>query len=321
MEFTRKRCKGGGILEQIFVLTLNGLATGMLIFLIAAGLSLIFGLMDVLNFSHGALSMWGAYVGLWIYTGLDKFWLQQLSGFNTSPWYPMVNILDFFLGILGGIFIGAVLGWLVEKYMIRPVYGNHVQQILITMGVMLVLSEAIKLFWGSNLVAAPVPLMLDGSWQLGSLVIIKYRLTIIIIGLIVLGALYWLMQKTKIGLYVRAGVQNKEIVETLGINVRKVFTLVFILGASLAALGGMLMGPFMNQVYPSMGIEKQLLAFIVVVIGGMGSIFGSAVAGMIVGISEAFMLYFIPDAALAVNVLLMAIVLLIKPSGLFGERG
>lgn len=308
-------------MELFFTLTLNGLATGMLIFLIAAGLSLIFGLMDVLNFSHGALSMWGAYLGIWIYQGLEKKWISINPDIIHSSFYPWLSLADFLIGILAGVAIGILLGWLMEKYIIRPVYGNHVQQILVTMGVMLILGETIKLFWGSNLISAPVPKIFEGSWQIGDLVIIKYRVFIIIIGFIIFSALFWLMQKTKIGLYVRAGVQNKEMVQALGINVRKVFTFVFVLGSGLAALGGMLLAPYMNQLYPTMGIEKQLLAFIVVVIGGLGSILGSAVAGIIVGISEAFMLYYIPDAALAVNVLLMAIVLLIKPSGLFGERG
>lgn len=308
-------------MELMITLTLNGVATGMLIFLIAAGLSLIFGLMDVLNFAHGALSMWGAYFGIWIYKGMEAFWLQQNPDLHHMSWYPWLSMFDFFIGIIAGILIGFILGWFMERLLIQPVYGNHVQQILITMGAMLILGEMVKLFWGSNLISAPVPALLDGAWQIGDIVIIKYRITIIIIGLVILASLLWILQKTKIGLIVRAGVQNKEMVQALGINVKKVFTYVFMLGAGLAALGGILMAPFMNQVYPGMGLEKQLLAFIVVVIGGMGSIFGSAVAGVIVGITEAFMLYFVPDAALAVNVLLMAVILLIKPSGLFGERG
>lgn len=265
--------------------------------------------------------MWGAYFGIWIYKGMEAFWLQQNPDLHHMSWYPWLSMLDFFIGIIAGILIGFILGWLMEKLLIQPVYGNHVQQILITMGAMLILGEMVKLFWGSNLISAPVPALLDGAWQIGDIVIIKYRIAIIIIGLVILSSLIWILQKTKIGLIVRAGVQNKEMVQALGINVKKVFTYVFMLGAGLAALGGILMAPFMNQVYPNMGLEKQLLAFIVVVIGGMGSIFGSAVAGVIVGITEAFMLYFVPDAALAVNVLLMAVVLLIKPSGLFGERG
>lgn len=293
-------------MDLIITLTLNGLATGLLIFLIAAGLSLIFGLMDVLNFSHGALSMWGAYFGIWVYK-------------TTS--YHLTSMLSFFIGILAAILIGALLGYIMEKYIIKPVYGNHVQQILITMGAMLILNETVKLFWGSNIISAPVPKLLEGSWQIGDVVIIKYRIFIIIISLVILVLLLWILHKTKIGLIIRAGVQNKEMVQALGINVNRVFRLVFMLGAALAAFGGMLMAPYMNQVYPSMGMEKQLLAFIVVVIGGMGSIIGSAVAGIIVGLTEAIMLYFIPDFALAVNVLLMAVVLLIKPSGLFGERG
>lgn len=308
-------------MELFSTLAINGIATGILIFLIAAGLSLIFGLMDVLNFSHGALSMWGAYFGVWIYKGLDKVWLKYNPAISEESWFPLITLFDFFLGILAGILIGVFLGFLMERYIIRPVYGNHVQQILITMGLLMILSEMVKLFWGSNIISAPVPSLLDGSWQIGDVVLIKYKIVIIFIGLFILASLLLLLHKTKLGLIVRAGVQNKEMVQALGINVKKVFTLVFMIGTGLAALGGILMGPYMNQVYPTMGLEKQLLAFIVVVIGGLGSVLGSAVAGLIVGLTEAFMLYYLPDAALAVNVLLMAIVLLIKPSGLFGERG
>lgn len=301
-------------MELFATLTINGVATGMLIFLIAVGLSLIFGLMDVLNFSHGALSMWGAYFGIWVYKSLDNNLLVE----HSSPWF---SLLFFIIGILTAIVIGATLGFIIERFIIRPVYGNHVQQILITMGVMLVLNELVKLVWGSNIIVAPAPSVLDGSKTVGGVDLIKYRIIIILIGLVVLAGLVYLLKKTKVGLIVRAGVTNKEMVQSLGINVKKVFTFVFMLGAGLAALGGMLMAPFMNQVYPTMGIEKQLLAFVVVVIGGMGSVTGSAIAGIIVGLTEAYMLYFFPEIALAVNVLLMAIVLLIKPSGLLGERG
>lgn len=300
-------------MELFATLTINGVATGMLIFLIAVGLSLIFGLMDVLNFSHGALSMWGAYFGLWVYKSLDSKLIVE----QPSPW---LSLLFFIIGIIAAIAIGAALGFFIERYIIRPVYGNHVQQILITMGIMLILNEMVKLVWGSNIIHAPAPQILDGSKAIAGIDVIKYRIMIILIGLIVLVGLVYLLKKTKIGLIVRAGVSNKEMVQSLGINVKKVFTFVFMLGAGLAALGGMLMAPFMNQVYPSMGTEKQLLAFVVVVIGGMGSVTGSALAGVIVGLTEAYMLYFFPEAALAVNVLLMAIVLLLKPSGLLGER-
>ncbi len=286
-------------MDLILTLGVNGLATGMLIFLLAAGLTLIFGLMDVLNFAHGAFFVWGAYAGAWIY---------MVTG-------------NFLVGILAGILIGLALGLGMERFIVRPVYGNHIQQILITMGAMLVLTELIKVFWGPNQQIMPVPSYLDGSWQVGELIIIKYRVFIIVIGLLVLIGLEYVMNKTKTGLIVRAGVINKEMVQALGINIKKVFALVFMFGAGLASLGGVLLGPYSGAINPSIGMEKMLLAFIVVVIGGMGSIKGSALAGILVGLSGAFMAYYFPEGTLAVNVLLMAIVLLVKPSGLFGVKG
>lgn len=286
-------------IEDFLNLLINGLATGMLIFLLAAGLTLIFGLMDVLNFAHGAFFAWGAYTGAWVYGQTGSF----------------------IGGIAAGILAGVVIGWVMERFTIQPVYGNPVSQILITMGVMLVLSELIKVFFGPNPIATPVPEVLDGSWSIGNLVIIKYRVFIIVVGLIVFGGLSFLLNRTKIGLVIRAGVSNKEMVQALGINIKQVFAMVFMLGAGLAALGGVFLGPYSGTIQPGIGMENQLLAFIVVVIGGMGSIAGSALAGILVGLAGSFMAFYFPEGALAVNVLLMALVLLIKPNGLFNFRG
>jgi len=286
-------------MDLIINLTLNGLATGMLIFLLAAGLTLIFGLMDVLNFAHGGLFAWGAYSGLWIY---------QQTG-------------SFIIGIAGAIMTGFVLGILTEKWIIRPVYGNHVQQILITLGLMLVLSEMLKVIWGPNQLTASPPEYLKGSWELGGVIIIKYRIFIILVGLFIFAAVQYILKKTKIGLVVRAGVMNKEMVQALGINIQKVFMYVFMIGAGMAALGGVLLGPYSGVIHAGMGMEFAILAFIVVVIGGMGNFKGSVLAAILVGLSGSFMAYYVPDLSLAVNMLLMAIVLIIRPQGLFSEGG
>ncbi|MCF6092806.1 branched-chain amino acid ABC transporter permease [Microaerobacter geothermalis] len=282
-------------MDVILNLTINGLATGMLIFLLAVGLTLIFGLMDVLNFAHGGLFAWGAYSGIWLYSQTGSF----------------------MIGIAGAIITGIILGWLMERYIVQPVYGNHIQQILITLGVMLVLSEMLKVVWGPNQLSARPPGYLDGSWSMGGVILIKYRLFIIIIGVLVFIGLQYLLNRTRLGLIVRAGVMNKEMVQALGINIKKIFVLVFMLGSALAALGGVLLGPYSGVIYAEMGMEFAILAFIVVIIGGMGSITGSALAAILVGLSGAFMAYYVPDAALAVNMLLMAVVLIFKPSGLF----
>ena len=286
-------------MELLFNLTLNGLATGMLIFLLAAGLTLIFGLMDVLNFAHGGLFAWGAYSGIWIYTTTGSF----------------------FIGIIGAILTGFILGIITEKWIIKPVYGNHVQQILITLGLMLVLSEMLKVIWGPNQITATPPDFLKGSWEIGNMIIIKYRVFIIAVGLFVFAGVQFLLKNTKIGLVVRAGVMNKEMVQALGINIKKVFMFVFMIGSGMAALGGVLFGPYSGVIHAGMGMEFAILAFIVVVIGGMGNFTGSVMAAILVGLSGSFMAYYVPEFFLAVNMLLMAVVLIVKPQGLFGGKG
>lgn len=286
-------------MDLLLNLTINGLATGMLIFLLAAGLTLIFGLMDVLNFAHGGLFAWGAYSGVWMYGMTDSF----------------------LIAIVGAILTGVILGYVTERFIIQPVYGNHVQQILITLGLMLVLSEMLKVVWGPNQIVASPPDYLSGSWQVGDVVIIKYRAFIILIGIIVFALVHFTLKNTKIGLTVRAGVMNKEMVQALGINIKKVFMLVFMVGSAMASLGGVLLAPYSGVIYAGMGMDFAILAFIVVVIGGMGNFVGSLFAAILIGLSGAFMTYYVPDLSLAVNMLLMAVVLVVKPQGLFGVKG
>ena len=286
-------------MELFLNLTINGLATGMLIFLLAAGLTLIFGLMDVLNFAHGALFAWGAYSGVWIYNQTGSF----------------------FIGILAALGTGLILGFITEKWIVKPVYGNHVQQILITLGFMLVLSEMLKVVWGPNQIATAPPSYLQGSWEVGDVLIIKYRAFIILIGICMYFLIRFVLKNTKIGLIVRAGVMNKEMVQALGININRVFLLVFMVGAAMAALGGVLLGPYSGVIHAGMGMEFAILAFIVVVIGGMGNITGSVFAAILVGLSGAYMAYFVPDLSLAVNMILMAVVLIFRPKGLFALKG
>lgn len=286
-------------MELLINLTVNGLATGMLIFLLASGLTLIFGLMSVLNFAHGGLFAWGAFSGIWFY---------GITG-------------SFFIGILGAILTGAAIGFITERLIIRPVYGNHVQQILITLGFMLVLTEMLKVVWGPNQIAARVPTYLAGSWEFGDVLIIKYRLFIIIVGFLVFGIFQYILKRTKMGLIVRAGVINKDMVQALGINIKRVFLLVFMTGSALAALGGVLFAPYSGVIYAEMGMEFAILAFIVVVIGGMGSFPGSLLAAILVGLIGSYMAYYVPVLSLAVNMILMAIVLIFRPQGLFTAKG
>lgn len=284
-------------MELIISLTVNGLATGMLIFLLAAGLTLIFGLMSVLNFAHGGLFIWGAYTGAWAF---------QLTN-------------SFILGILAAIITGLLLGLFTEKLIIRPVYGNHIQQILITLGFMLVLQEFIKVVFGPEQKAVFPPEFLKGSFMVGDIVFIKYRLFIIAVGILIFIVSTFILKKTRIGLIVRAGVMNREMVQSLGINIKVIFMLVFMVGAAMAALSGILHAVYSGVIYAEMGLEFSILAFIVVVIGGMGSFPGSLFAALLVGLAQAFMAYYVPSLSLAVNMLLMTVVLIFRPQGLFGK--
>lgn len=284
-------------MEVLLNLTINGIATGSLIFLLAAGLTLIFGLMHVLNFAHGALFAWGAYFGVWIYTQTGSF----------------------VVGIIGAIVIGALLGWLLERWIIQPVYTNTMSQIQVTMGLLLVMNECIKVFFGPNQVSVQLPSYLDESWLIGGVILIKYRLFVIAVGILVFLGLQYMLKRTRLGLIVRAGVMNKEMVQALGVNIKKVFLYVFILGCGMAALGGMLFAPYSGVIHAEIGMDYGILAFIVVVIGGMGSMVGSALAALLVGVLGAFMTFYVPSVALAVNMLLMFGVLMFRPAGLLGR--
>ncbi len=286
-------------MNAILNLLINGLSTGLLIFLLASGLTLIFGLMSVLNFAHGGFFVWGAFVWVWLFSATGNF----------------------FISVVGAIGIGMLIGFIFEKTLIRPVYGNHIRQLLVTLGGMLVLVELIRMIWGSNPIRAGLPVWLDGSIQLGGVVLIKYRLFVILVGLIIYGLIMLLLKKTKIGMIIRAGVDNREMVQALGINIKAVFSMVFILGAGIAALGGTLLAPYSGIIFADMGLQYAILAFIVVIIGGLGSVRGAALASIIVGLAGAFTAFYYPDLSLAVNMLLLIFVLLLRPKGLFGEKG
>src|SRR5690606_21117901 len=271
----------------------------MLIFLLASGLTLIFGLMHVLNFAHGGLFAWGAYAGVWFYSITSSFTVA----------------------LIGAIIVGALLGFITERLIIRPVYGDVVPQILITLGFMLVISEMLKVVWGPNQIAATVPPALSGSWEIGDVLIIKYRLFIILMGFLVFGIFYYILKRTKIGLIVRAGVINNEMVQALGINIKRVFLLVFMTGAALAALGGALMAPYSGVIYAERSMDFALLAVIDVVIVGLGSFPGSLFAAILVGLAGSYMAYYVPDLSLAVNMIIMVLVLIFRPQGLFAVKG
>ena len=298
----------GMSVKTYLTLTIAGLAMGMLLFLVASGVSIIFGLMDVLNFAHGALFAWGAYVGFSVFK-LLRPWVEAKSAVQ--------NFAVFVVAILAAMAAVAVLGIVLERVIVRRVYGNHLFQILITFGTTIVMVELIRVFWGPNDDVMLVPLTFQGNWDVFDVIIQRYRVICIFIGIIVYTAIQLILKKTKLGTIVRAGVENLEMVQAMGHNIYLLFTGVFAVGAGLAALGGLSMSMFSLQVYPDMGSTYLLFAFIVVIIGGLGSVTGSLVGALIVGLTYNYVAYLVPWAAAAVNILIMVVILLIRPTGLF----
>ncbi len=296
--------------KTYLTLTIAGIAFGMLLFLIASGVSIIFGLMDVINFAHGALFAWGAYAGFTVFEFLGK-WVEADSVF--------LNAGVFLIAILSAALLVGVLGIILERLIIRRVYGTgqHLFQILITFGTTIVLVELIRVFWGPNDEVMVVPFAFRGNWDVGDIIIIKYPVICIGIGLVIYGLIQLTLKRTKLGTIVRAGVEDLDMVQAMGHNIFLLFTGVFATGAALAALGGFAISIWSLQVYPDMGSHYLLFAFIVVIIGGLGSVTGSLVGALIVGLAYNYVAYLLPWAAAGVNVLIMIIILLIRPTGLF----
>ena len=292
-------------------LTVAGLAMGMLIFLVASGLTLIFGLMDVLNFAHGALFSWGAYAGFSATLLLNQRWRWAES--------PSVaaNTLLLLVAIAAAVVITLLLGTLVERVIVRPVYGQHLFQILITLGATIVLEELIRIVWGPNDQVMPVPITFQGSWDVADIVVLRFPVIAIVLGALVYAGMQLLLNRTRVGLIVRAGVENREMVEVMGHNIYRYFTAVFAVGSALAGIGGLMWGMFSQSVRPTMGGEQLIFAFIVVIIGGLGSVTGSLVGALLVGLSYNYVAFLVPKAAIGVNMALMVLILLFRPTGLF----
>ena len=293
-------------------LTIAGLAMGMLIFLVAAGLTLIFGLMDVLNFAHGALFSWGAYVGFSVALLLDQHW-----GWGAVPSVTL-NVLLLAAAILAAMLVALGLGVVLERVIVRPVYGRHMFQILITLGATIVIEELIRMIWGPNDQVMPVPLTFQGSWDVADVIVLRFPVVAIVLGVLVYLGITLLLTRTRVGLIVRAGVENGEMVQALGHNIYRYFTRVFAAGSALAALGGVMWAMFSQSVRPSMGGEQLIFAFIVVIIGGLGSVTGSLLGALIVGLSYNYVAFLVPKAAIGINMAIMVLILLLRLTGLFG---
>jgi branched-chain amino acid transport system permease protein len=300
-------------LTTYLTLTIAGITMGVLLFLTASGLTVIFGLMDVLNLTHGAFFAWGAYAGFSLLNFLTKAgWLDMASMGESLGTLLLVLLL--------ALAVGALLGLILERFIIRKTYGNHLKQILITMGAALVMTELIKIFWGPTDEALAVPAAFQNSWDFFNVVVNKFRGVAILVGGLVFMAIQLVMQKTKLGIIVRAGVENKEIVQVMGYNIQRIFSGVFAAGAGLAAMGGVMISIFNGHIYPGMGDENLIFALIVVIIGGMGSVTGSFLGALMVGLAFNYVAFLVPKLALGVNIMIMAIILLIRPRGLMGRN-
>ena len=289
-------------------LTVAGLAMGLIVFVIASGLTLVFGLMDVLNFGHGVFIAFGAFVATSVMGGLMA-WTEADS--------VALNLAAVFVAMLAAMAVAAAIGWAFERIIVRPVYGLHLKQILITMGGMIIGEELIKVIWGPQQVALPLPQTLRGSFLLGDAAIEKYRVLAVVIGLVVFAVLLWVLNRTKIGLLVRAGVQDREMVESLGYRIKRLFVGVFVAGSALAGLGGALWGLYQQSVTPQIGAQINVLLFIVIIIGGLGSTLGCFVGALLVGLLANYAGFLAPKAALFSNIGLMVLILLWRPRGLY----
>jgi len=294
---------------------MNGLQLGLLLFLLASGLTLIFGIMDFINLSHGSFYMIGAYFcgSIVAYTG------------------------SFLLGVVIGLAGVFVVGALVELFIARKLYRqDHLDHVLVTFGLILIFDTLVHLLWGASGMAIPLPAILNGQITLGNIVMPTYRLLIIFVGLLVAAILYFLVSKTRLGMLIRAGASNRNMVEALGVDINRLFLIVFALGAAMAGLAGMLIAPI-TEASIGMGNDIIIIAFVVVIVGGIGSIKGAFYAAMILGLIDTLSRSYLdvllgmampseysetaaPALSAMLVYILMAAVLAFRPQGLFPPK-
>ncbi len=278
---------------------LNAVQYGMVLFLVASGLTLVFGILGVINLAHGAFYMLGAYLA---------YWIALMTG-------------NFLVALVGGVAIAFVLGLALESVFIRWLYGrDHLAQVLLSFGLILVIDEVRQILFGKDVHSVAPPDWLSGSIQLtDNLSYPVYRLAICVFCVAVAALIFLVITRTKIGMIVRAGAENREMTRVLGIDYDKVNRLVFAVGIALAALGGIVTAP-MSTVYPGMGDGMLILSFVVVVLGGIGSVAGAAIGALLIGFTDTFGKVFFPSVSGMLIYLLMALVLLWRPNGIMGRR-
>jgi branched-chain amino acid transport system permease protein len=290
------------------VLTVAGLAMGAMLFMMAAGLTLIFGLMDVMNFAHGAFITLGAYIGITV--------LTPLAGWSTGHSWTL-NFAAFAVALLAALVVSGAVGWGFERLIVRGVYGAPLRQILVTTGGLIVAQQLFIVLWGPNAIPLVKPPGFSGSIVIGGAAVEKYRLIALVVGVGAFVVLNLLLNRTRIGLLVRAGVENREMVEVLGYRIRRLFIGVFILGTALAGTGGLIWALYQELVTPQLGTEMFVLVLIILIIGGLGSIGGSLIGAMLVGLTTNYVGFLAPTISLGSNILLMVLILLWRPQGLF----
>ena len=229
-------------------------------------------------------------------------------------WRNLVAVLP---AMLVAMAVAAAVGLAFERFIVRPVYGQHLKQILITMGGMIIGEELIKVIWGPQQIPLPLPEAMRGAVYLGDAAVEKYRLIAVVVGLAVFAGQVWVLSRTKIGLLIRAGVQDREMVESLGYRIRRLFVGVFVVGSALAGLGGVMWGLYQQSVVPQMGAQVNVLIFIVIIIGGLGSTGGALIGSLLVGLMANYTGFLAPKVALFSNIALMAAVLLWRPQGVY----
>jgi branched-chain amino acid transport system permease protein len=281
-----------------FIQVLNGVQYGLLLFLVASGLTLIFGIMGIINLAHGSFYMLGAYLAFSLTRSVGSFPLALAAG------------------VILAMLFGMALEWLVMRYLYQR---DHLYQVLLTYGLILIFEELRSLLWGDDVHGVQVPAALDFSLPLTDTLSYQvYRLAISAVCLAIAFGMYCLIQRTRLGMMIRAGSANRDMVQSLGINIGLLYRLVFALGVALAALAGMLAAP-VSSVFPGMGNQVLIISFVVVVIGGIGSVKGALVAALAIGLADTFGQVLAPQIAGMVVYLLMAAVLLWRPQGIFGR--
>ena len=284
-----------GLLSQLLL----GLVNGSFYAILSLGLAVIFGLLNVINFAHGALFMMGAVLT----------WMA-MTYFNVSYWVMLV----------AAPLVVGVFGVLIERLLLRWIYKlDHLYGLLLTLGLTLVIEGAFRSFYGVSGLAYDTPELLDGAINLGFMVLPKYRVWVVVASLVVCFSTWFVIERTRLGAYLRAGTENPRLVEAFGINVPLMITLTYAFGVALAAFAGVLAAPI-YQVTPLMGQNLIIVVFAVVVIGGMGSIMGSILTGLGLGVIEGFTKVFYPEASSTVVFVIMVLVLLVRPAGLFGKE-